>query len=359
MRVAVASWLGSTNLGDELIFAALVRKLSARGARVVGISVDPAATRATHGVGAVSHADPAAIWALTGSADRVVFGGGGLLQDETSPFNLPYHLVRLAAARARGVPAAAIGGGVGRLDTTLGRLQVRAAVRGLIAVSVRDAESVALLTGMGLRQPILAADLALSLPLPTAAPEDRMVVSLRPWAERSRMPVQLRWERGLDQEWFADAMAAALDATARSSGLPTHFVAFQRDRDERLHRRVADRMTTPTTLSSPDVADVVDEVARSRVVIGMRYHAGVAAVLAGRPTVLISYSDKVASLARELGDGGVGLRWEPDDVAQIPKAVDEVLASSGHVVAARQRLRVREQGNDVVLDQLLAAQPGG
>jgi polysaccharide pyruvyl transferase CsaB len=355
MRVAVASWLGSTNLGDELIFDALHRKLTARGAAVAGISVDPPATRLVHGVGSVRPTDPARLWALMGSADRLAFGGGGLLQDETSGLNLPYHLSRLMLARMRGVPAAVVGVGAGVLATQAGRAQVRAALRGVRAVSVRDAESADLLEGLGLARPVLAADLALSLPQPDVEPADRMVVSLRPWAgTRSAVPVALRWESGLDNEWFAEAMAAALDTTARSTGLPTHFVAFQRDRDDRLHQLVADRMTTPTSLSCPGLHGVVDELAASRVVIGMRYHAGIAAVLAGRPSVLISYSDKVSSLARDVGRGAVGLTWRPDDVAQIPKAVDEVLDAADAVAEARERLRERERGNDEVIDRLLA-----
>ena len=356
MRVAVASWLGSTNLGDELIFAALRRKLDDSGAQVAGISIDPVGTRAAHGVGAVRPTDASRMWALMGSADRLVFGGGGLLQDETSALNLPYHLSRLALARARGVPAAVVGVGAGVLGTTAGRLQVKAALRGVTGVSVRDAESADLLAAIGLERPVLAADLALSLPLPQAAPVDRTVVSLRPWSGgRSALPVALRWHTDLDNEWFAEAMAAALDTAARSSGLPTHFVAFQRDRDDRLHQMVADRMTTPTSLACPDVHGVVEAVAASRVVIAMRYHAGIAAVLAGRPSVLISYSDKVSALAGDVGRGAAGLTWQPEDVAQIPKAVDAVLDAGAAVEEARQRLRERERGNDDVLDRLLEA----
>jgi polysaccharide pyruvyl transferase WcaK-like protein len=116
---------------------------------------------------------------------------------------------------------------------------------------------------------------------------------------------------------------------------------------------VADRMTTPTSLSCPSVQEVAAEVAASRVVIGMRYHAGITAVLGSRPSVLISYSPKVGSLAQELGEGCVGLRWHPDDIAQIPKAVDGILESNDAVAAARERLLAREHFNDVVIDRLL------
>src|SRR5688572_2849834 len=125
MRVLVAAWVGSTNLGDELIFAALVRKLRARGVDVTAVSVDPAATTAAHGVAAVAHSDLNGLWRALSECDAVVFGGGGLLQDETSPFNLPYHLSRLWLARLRSRRAVAVGVGAGRLDTAVGRRLVR------------------------------------------------------------------------------------------------------------------------------------------------------------------------------------------------------------------------------------------
>ena len=355
MRVVVASWLGSTNLGDELIFSALHRKLTARGATVVGISLDPAATRSTHGVNAVGHRDVARLWSMLGSGDRMVFGGGGLLQDETSRFNLPYHLPRLAGARARRMPAAVIGIGAGPLETTLGQNLVRAALQGVTGVATRDAESAAVLSSLGLPQPTLAADLALSLPLPDAEPADRTVVCLRPWAGRGAPPVELHWQRGLHNDWFADAMAAALDQTARASGLATHFLAFQRDRDHRLHQLVADRMQTPVTVSCPEAHEVVAQVSRSRVVIAMRYHAGIAAVLGSRPCVLVSYSSKVPSLAADIGPGAASVAWDAESIASIPAAVMDVLEHEATIPDARARLQERELGNDAVLDRLLSA----
>src|SRR4051794_907208 len=80
MRVAVAAWIGSTNLGDELVFASLRSALTRRGAEVVALSVAPAATEGEHGVRATRRA-PGTVELLRG-VDALVLGGGGLLQDE-------------------------------------------------------------------------------------------------------------------------------------------------------------------------------------------------------------------------------------------------------------------------------------
>ena len=140
MRVTVAAWIGSANAGDELIHAALRRKLLARGAHVTAVTMHP-----DPGPSAVRHRDPVALARAVRASDALVFGGGGLLQDQTSSFNLPYHLSRLALARLPGTRRAVVGVGVGPLRTVAGRAQVRRALQGITAVSGRDAAPAELL----------------------------------------------------------------------------------------------------------------------------------------------------------------------------------------------------------------------
>jgi polysaccharide pyruvyl transferase CsaB len=352
VRVLVGAWIGSTNLGDELLLAALRRKLAARGAAVAAISLNPAATRSAQAVGAVPHRRPARIWSALGSADAFLFGGGGLLQDETSRFNLPFHLSRVWAAHARGLPVAGVGLGAGPLTTPSGCAMVGRSFSGC-PLSVRDADSAALLRGLGLDGVRLAADLALSLPLPDVQPADELVVALRPWQGRGIPPVEHRWAEGLGHEWFVRGMAEALDRTAASTGLGVRFVAFQQDRDDVLHRLVAARMRTPAVVSRPTLDTILPEIARARVVVAMRYHGGIAALLGGRPAVLLSYSDKVASLAAEVGPGFAGLAWDEEAVRGLTEHVRKVGDRSDEVTAARERLRAREAVNDEVVDDLL------
>src|SRR5438270_11888086 len=114
--VLVTAWVGSTNVGDELVFASLARKLRARSIDVVAVSLDLDATVRDHEVRAAGHLDLIALARMLSSVDAVIVGGGGLLQNSTSPFNLPYHLARPVVARLRTRPVAAIGIGAGPID---------------------------------------------------------------------------------------------------------------------------------------------------------------------------------------------------------------------------------------------------
>ncbi len=351
--MTVAAWAGSTNLGDELLLAALVAKLRRRGLRPHVLSVDPGATSAAHDVSA-STTRGLVKPPMTRSAG-VLLGGGGLLQDETSPFNLPFHLGRAWLAAAPGRPFAGIGLGAGPLSPTARRV-VRRALSPAVAVSVRDLASQDLLRSLGVPS-TLAADLAVSLPAPQVRVEGRVAVALRPWTgARSMVPVERRRTGGSPApEWFVPGMAAALDQVADRTGLALHFVALQRDRDDAVHRAVADRMRATVTFATPDLDTVVAEVAACEAVIAMRYHAGIAALLGGRPAVLIGYSSKVASLAADVPGGMKALAWGPAAPGALADALVSVVGATGPVCDARERLRSRELGNDVVIDRLLEA----
>lgn len=347
-RCTVAAWIGSPNLGDELVFSALAQQLHERGVEPLALSVDPDQTTADHGVAADSRRS-----ALTGRAatDATVLGGGGLLQDETSTLNLDLHLSPVVAARMRKEAVVGVGLGAGRLSTRSGRWRVRQALAG-VRLAVRDTASANLLEEIGLSRPTVAADLSLSLPTPEVQPADRIDVALRPWSGR-RHRIPARFRRHTFDEAFVAGTARSLDALSAATGLPVHFVAFDAPKDDPLHRAVASQMHATTTLTCPNVANVVDEVAASRLVVSMRYHGGMAAVLAGRPSLLVGYSSKVESLAADIGPGASAQRFDATGLGDLTAAATAIIDRSEDVVDARERLRERERGNGVVLDHLV------
>src|SRR3546814_11987230 len=93
----------------------------------------------------------------------------------------------------------------------------------------------------------------------------------------------------------------SLDQLSSATGLPVHLVAFDAPKDGPLHSEVAARMTRTPTLATPGLDDVLAEVAASRLAVSMPYHSGMAAVLGGRPSILVGSSAQVHPLAPPLG----------------------------------------------------------
>ena len=353
-RILVSGWVGADNVGDELIFRSLATKLADRGAAVTTMSTRPEATRRLHGVDAVGWSD--AVGTLRGirSTDGLIVGPGGILQDETSIWNLPAHLHRVFAARAMRTPVLGMGLGAGPLNTASGRILVRSALRS-VPLTVRDEDSARLLSEVGLRRVTVTADLAYGLPVPTAAAADRIVASLRPFSGSGGLvPARRSDLRTLSADARVTAAAAALDELAHRSSLPVHLLAFEAERDARHHDLIAAHMAEPVTTGVATVDTAFDEVARSRLVVGMRYHAVVAAVMAGRPAVVIGYSPKVRSLARRLGDAGLLVDNDPTSYDQIVEG-SHLLGRDDRVSEIRAERIEAEAGNDAALDRFLSS----
>ena len=356
MRALVAGWIGSTNLGDELVFKGLCRHLDDLGIEPVAVSVAPSETAAVHGVDAIRHAGPVDTPSLAWRArglDAVVFGGGGLIQDQTSPWNVPFHLARLSAGRRRRTPWAGVGLGIDELQSRLSRMQARWSLRGAVGVTVRDEASAQAARQIGL-QTVVAADLALALDPPVSASVDRLVVALRP-PTRSGFGTAAAKAAAQPDGGFVSWLAASLDKLASDHGLDVRFVAFQRDRDRAVHERVTAAMTAPSTLVEPDLDTILDELASSRLVVTMRYHGAVGALLASRPAVLIDYSQKMANLSHELGKAYPTIAPAVGDDGALSVAAVSAIERTGTLAGHLERLRGRERANRRLLERLADA----
>jgi polysaccharide pyruvyl transferase CsaB len=337
MRVLVSAWVGSPNLGDELVFAALLAKLRQRGADVTVTSIDPAATEVRFGVEAIPFRALVRGSNAVRHADLVVFGGGGLLQDATSAFSVPAQVWRLLAARPFRTPVVAVGLGAGPLRRKPLRALAGLALRHHSGCAVRDADSAAVLAACDVPDVRVSADLAVSLPDRPGGARDDIVACLRPWGND-------------DTQRFATRAAAALDALSRRLDTQVRLVAFEQGRDDRLHEQIAHAMREKVTVEVPDYANVLEAVGSARVVIAMRYHSAIAALLAARPVVMLGYLPKVEALAAELGTPGLLLGADADAFAALDAAVDAALAAPDAASRALAALRERERENDAVLD---------
>ena len=158
-RAVIGAWVGSSNLGDELIFSILLRLLKEKGVKVSVPSVDPVKTSESFNVDSFSHISFSEFKKQLAESDALVFGGGGLLQNETGIWNLPYHLRRISAARKQNIPWVGIGLGASGLKGERALKQVSNKFKGHLGVSVRDETSAQILESLNIPNVVRAADL--------------------------------------------------------------------------------------------------------------------------------------------------------------------------------------------------------
>ncbi|MBI3910343.1 MAG: polysaccharide pyruvyl transferase CsaB [Armatimonadetes bacterium] len=307
-RVLFSGYYGFGNAGDEAVLAASVHLLRQRrpDLEIAALSADPWTTRRDHPhvVGIPRMRLPALLAELR-RADLLLSGGGSLLQDRTSLQSLLYYLAILILACRLRRPAMIFAQGIGPLRRPAAQRLTAAVLQGTQAITVRDAESAALLREIGVRRPPLevTAD-----PVFALAPErTARVQALLGGDARPRIGIALRPWPG--DEGAAEAVATALRQAAPGAEVllwPLH---------PALDLPVAEQLAASRKLSGRG-ARVVRKALRPGewlalaermdTVIAARLHALIFAAAGGVPAVALSYDPKVDALRRQLclPDGG-------------------------------------------------------
>jgi polysaccharide pyruvyl transferase CsaB len=358
-RVVVSGYYGFGNAGDELILGVLCRALV--GHQVTVLSADPEATAREHAVDAVPRMEPRAILGALSRADLLISGGGGLLQDASGPWTVPYYLGVVAVARAMGRRVMVYAQGIGPLRAPWARAGVRL-LRGAAAVTVRDPESREMLQRAGVRGVQLTADAALCLEAPArdgGLPPELAALGVDPGR-----PILAVAPRPYGAAEFSAGLAAAVDAVAARTGAQVVLVAMQRREDSVACRALAGLLASgavmlPSEVSPtryPEVFTAFDAV------VGMRLHALILAALARIPAVGLSYDPKIRAFAQGLHPDIADLPLDsPPDA--ISAAVVERMATADarrpvldHAVSDLQALAAQ---NNTILGRLLASLPEG
>jgi polysaccharide pyruvyl transferase WcaK-like protein len=306
------------HVGDEAMFEALVLELRARGVdRITAISSNPADTIARYGVEAIegfgftserAHNEHLLAQGVSGAirdaveqSDAVLVSGGGNM---TSIW--PSHVYARAAlaqlAQSAGIPFAVsgqtIGPQLGERDSEL----VSEMLRSSALFGVRERDSLALCTSLGVTPDLNADDASFLADLVTT----REPLPLMPYALVSLST----HTAGFDKEEFVAAMAALLDEVASHTAVvfTAHFAPLDGPPrgDELMHERVRSAMTQPSGVVRVRDSATSAHLARgAELVISSRYHPVVFAVSGGVPAIGIPVDDYTTTkLTGALGNFG-------------------------------------------------------
>ena len=142
-RILLSGYYGFGNVGDEAILTSTIKtlQLQAPGVQIAVLSNEPAETARTYNVRAMHRMWPHHVLNAISETDLVVFGGGSLLQDDTSLRSLLYYLSVIFLAKIMGKPVIVYANGIGPLHSRLGRFLTRVALNTVKDITVRDQES--------------------------------------------------------------------------------------------------------------------------------------------------------------------------------------------------------------------------
>ena len=364
--ILIAGYFGYGNVGDEAILTGILDDLkdSLPEAECVVVSGDPAQTTDSHGRQAIGWDDLPSIIEAVRRSDLVIVGGGGLFHDYwpidsrdlLSTSKRPSYLsIPLLATMLR-KPSMAYSVGVGPLRSASARDYVRFAFDSFDAISVRDEESAALLSNIGVdfrgsAKPVVTADPAFRL---VSAPVDDARTALTKVGVDLQRPVcgvNLRyWDFGIDPARWEGEVAHALDQWVEQTDGQVVFVPMQSggetpyEDDNQVCGRVRTAMSAEAWIISwhkvPRQAAAV--FAACTVNLTMRMHAALFSLLGGVPTVGLAYDEKVTNLFRRANLLSQTVPMENLNAHEILETLDLASASNDPNAAATFIVEMRE-----------------
>lgn len=318
--IIISGYYGFRNSGDEAVLKSILTALEEESRQAgikikpVVLSSDPAWTERMYGVEAIPRMSLGEVRRAIKNSDGLISGGGSLLQDATSPKSIPYYLAILKLAQWAGKPTFVYAQGIGPVQRKIFYPMIRSVFQRCEYVSVRDKQSAALLGSMKLKRPPVEVvpDPVMGLPLPSGSEQAHKAVAENDRDELPIIGVSVRyWEK---EHRDLTAIADGLKKLAAGRRVHLRFLPFHLPDDEQASRLVLDlvgdiRGTGSRVSMCDQVTDpqqMLLEVSRCSLMIGMRLHSLIYAASHQVPLLGVSYDPKIDHFLSRVGSQPVG-----------------------------------------------------
>ena len=340
-RVVISGYYGFANAGDEAMLAAIVGSLKdiIPDVDITVITGNCRMTRENHKVQAVHRLNFFAIAAAIRRCDILISGGGSLLQDVTSARSLHYYLWIMKIALFFKKPVMLYAQGIGPVRGIKARKAVQKVLQQVAVIGVRDRESKAELSDMGVSRPPIhvTADAVLSM-----HPVDKAIgrqILERHGFTGSRRKVGIAVRNWQGHQAYKDAIAEAADRLQQQEDVDIIFIPMQHPEDVDAGRDIADRMKRAAIVLDDRYSTVefMSLMGCMDAVIANRLHALIFSALMETPATAISYDPKIDSFIHLIGDRVCGTT-ESVTAEALASRVSQQLAQGGLAPAIKARL---------------------
>lgn len=142
------------NIGEQAVLSSILKDLSMLNSAEVEVLENPTKSlNQKFGLKASHSYLPFSLRTLRSimKADVLIWGGGHMLQDQSSVLDIPYHLINVFVAQAMGIPVILYGVEIGPINTKAGRFFSNKALRKVDLILVRNKRSRAVLKRIGVK----------------------------------------------------------------------------------------------------------------------------------------------------------------------------------------------------------------
>ena len=297
----LCGYYGYSNMGDDALLLTAVDRARHEfpNERVRALTKRGRSDSRKFGIECVARYSPLALVRAIRSSDRVILGGGTLLQNDTSRRSLVYYSALVLLAHALGREVIAWGSGIGRIEGRLSRALCRWAISKCSRFETRDLRSLALARHTVGERAIDGVDLCERAG--AICPDGQRVSFLLGRIFGREIPrfVAVALKGNADIELRADVARMLIAEKERGCEI-VFFVMCERE-DKTLSEEMA-RIVGGRVVENITLADLCGILRHADATYTMRLHALIAARLAGCPAFALGNEEKLSRYIAKEGE---------------------------------------------------------
>lgn len=335
----ISGYYGFRNIGDDALLMSIIKDLKAYKSdiKLLILSKIPSVTTSDFHVDSINRVNLLQIFRAMKNSKAFIYGGGNLLQDNTSTRSLFFYLSIVWLAKKLKLKVMIYANGIGPLKKSLSRILTKKIMNKVDVITLREKLSYNELKYMELSKPhiLLTADAALTIAEDRSNPDPAILQKLGICTERPLLGISLRKYPGHEQfgheRYEADIAMAADYLASRYNAYPV-LIPMQHPDDLPILENVAAKMKSECSVvrDKLNVSQTYDLISCMYMVLGMRLHALVFSAVANVPMVGLVYDPKIQGFLDYINQSSAG------DVRQLE--YENLLKLSIHVWENRDEL---------------------
>jgi polysaccharide pyruvyl transferase CsaB len=337
--VVVSGYYGFHNIGDDAMLMSIVNDLGGfkPDIRMMILSRDPRTTARQYGSDSIRRTSLFRIYRVFRKSRVLLYGGGNLIQDDTSTRSLIFYLFTIWIAKKIGMKVMFYANGIGPLKRKLNRYLTGKVLNHVDVITLREEHSHEELKSLGIKQPDIriTADPALAIAGLRRIDCANILDSLGIDSNKPYIGFSVRNYPGhgsYEHESYETVISGLADYMYEKYGLVPVFIPMQYPVDIPILKRIAAQMKNSSHVveKTLDVRETASLICCMDMLVGMRLHALIFSAAACVPVVGLSYQPKIDAFLNYLGQVSAGDVLNLD-IEELKKIADDVWARKDEI----------------------------
>lgn len=311
----ISGYYGFRNIGDDALLMSIIKDLKEfkPDIRLLILSKYPAETTRDFQVSSLSRINMLRIFRTMKKSKAFIYGGGNLLQDNTSTRSLFFYLGMVWLAKRLKLKVMFYANGIGPLKKSLNRILTKTIINKVDVITLREKLSFTELEQLDISKPHirLTADAALSVTDGATAGNTDILELLQIKTTKPLLGISLRKYPGhekFEHEKYESVIAQAADHMVSKYGAFPVFIPMQHPEDLPILENVAAKMKVESCVIKDklNVFQTYSLISKTRMLLGMRLHALVFSAVSAVPMVGLVYDPKIQGFLDCIGQPSAG-----------------------------------------------------